>query len=217
MKTHRHHLIAGSSTLLLTGLRQILSKRGEGRVTQISLTEDEILQLYEYDPPDFFWMEPSEIKPEILLFCQRAAITFPKLKTIIFCHHKDPKTIREFLRAGIAAYLLPSCTTDRIEEAILTMRQGDVYIDPALHRYITDFMLDPNGKKKIDCCSLTRREKEVLRLIVEEHTTQEIANKLYINFCTVETHRLHLIQKMGVKNTAGLVREALVRQLYAHP
>ncbi|MCR9014596.1 helix-turn-helix transcriptional regulator [Aquiflexum sp. XJ19-11] len=62
--------------------------------------------------------------------------------------------------------------------------------------------------------SLTKREKEILQLIVEEYTTQEIANKLFISFCTVETHRLHLIQKMGVRNTAGLVREAVARNIY---
>ena len=55
----------------------------------------------------------------------------------------------------------------------------------------------------------TNREMEILRLIINEHTTSEIAGKLFISKCTVETHRLHLLQKFDVKNTAGLVREGM--------
>jgi len=61
---------------------------------------------------------------------------------------------------------------------------------------------------------LTPRENEVLQLIVEEHTINEIAKKLFISQCTVETHRVNLIHKLGVKNTAGLVRVAFEAGLY---
>lgn len=61
---------------------------------------------------------------------------------------------------------------------------------------------------------MTRREKEVLQLIMDEYTTREIASKLFISHCTVETHRINLIQKLGVKNTAGMVRVAFEYGLF---
>ena len=73
--------------------------------------------------------------------------------------------------------------------------------------------LTESAPKKKTGCKLTQREQEVLQLIVDEFTTTEIAKKLFIGQCTVETHRIKLIQKLGVKNTAGLVREAVQRQL----
>jgi len=60
---------------------------------------------------------------------------------------------------------------------------------------------------------LTRREKEVLQLIVEENTTEEIARRLFISPCTVETHRANILGKLGVRNVAGIVREAMRREL----
>ena len=62
--------------------------------------------------------------------------------------------------------------------------------------------------------SLSRREKEILELILEEHTTQEIAEKLFISFGTVETHRRNMLIKTGARNTAGLVRIALEYELH---
>ena len=71
-----------------------------------------------------------------------------------------------------------------------------------------------NNKLNSPFPSLSRREKEVLKLILDEHTTQEIADKLFISFGTVETHRRNMLIKTGVRNTAGLVRTALEYELY---
>ena len=60
---------------------------------------------------------------------------------------------------------------------------------------------------------ITRREKEILKLIVDEHTTQEISEKLFISLSTVETHRANLLSKLNVRNTAGLVRVAVEKGL----
>ncbi|GAA0560446.1 hypothetical protein GCM10009415_48100 [Chitinophaga japonensis] len=199
----------------MTGLKQLLSARENAVITQSESISGPIP-----DPggtaPDYLWLEHPDSDWDALAGCRQLTQAFPGMKVIIFYDSKDPKTIKGFIQAGIAAYLLPSCTVGIIEEALRGMQAHTVYIDPRIRQHLADYLLDVNEKKN-NGGALTRREKEVLRLIVEENTTQEIASKLYISSCTVETHRLHLIQKMGVKNTAGLVREALVRQLYAYP
>jgi len=121
--------------------------------------------------------------------------------------------IKSFLTAGICGYFLTQCSTDSIKEAHFQISIGNKYIDPEISQILTRNLLE-SGPKKPRINSVTKREMQILQLIIEEFTSQEIAKKLFISFCTVETHRLHLIQKMGVRNTAGLVREALYTNLY---
>lgn len=88
-----------------------------------------------------------------------------------------------------------------------------MYIPASMSKAFATWITVADHKKKQDN-KLTQREQEILQLIVEEFTTSEIAKKLYIGQCTVETHRINLIQKLGVKNVAGLVRVALEAGLY---
>jgi len=211
-----NHLIVGDTKLLLFGLKEFLSCMEDVEVIQLSLHEKELLEYINTELLDFIWFELSGHDRNPRIYYKKIMTSCPRIKIIIFCDNKDPRIIKELLQAGISGYLLPNCKTYHVEEAINSSSKGNVFIDPQLRRYFTDFILDTD-KMKGNIIPLTRREKEVLKLIIEENTTQEIANKLYISFCTVETHRLHLIQKMGVKNTAGLVREALIQQFHENP
>lgn len=213
-----HHLIVGNPSLLLVvGLKQLISSMGDTEVTQaVGLAKNDTLQLVQSCPPDFLWIESSRLELEAIKLCEQVTDAGLNVKIMVVCDNRDSKTIKQFLQAKVAAYLLPYCITSDIEEAICTVSRNRVYIDANLQQQLVNHMLNLHDRKTYTS-PLTKREKEVLKLIVEENTTHEIATKLYINSCTVETHRLHLIQKMGVKNTAGLVREALVRKLYANP
>jgi DNA-binding NarL/FixJ family response regulator len=95
---------------------------------------------------------------------------------------------------------------EEFEEALNNVCNGVRYISQA---FVSNWVMEP--KKKINNNNTpTQREMEILRLIVHEYSTIEIAQKLFIGKCTVESHRLNLLQKFGVKNTAGLVREAVL-------
>ena len=162
---------------------------------------------------DFLWIDlPSEIK-KALGFCQQMLKSHPKIKILVFCDNKDPKIIKSLLKSGVKGYLLPHCNIKNINSALRQLDKGRIFIDPDLSQILSNGLLDIDPVKSKNI-SLTKREKQILLLIIDEYTTQEIANKLFISFCTVETHRLHLIQKMGVRNTAGLVREAFSRNIY---
>lgn len=208
-----NHCIVENNTLLSKGLSIVLENLGSTNVIQINLSE-----ILTYDPiihekPDYLWMDvPNEIKPAIKI-CRQIHKNFPASKTFVFCENKDPLVVKDFLKTGISGYFLPHCNTRNIKEALSLCSKGKVYIDPKLSNYLAQNLLDLIPSKASQH-PLTKREKEILHLIVDEYTTQEIAKKLFISFCTVETHRLHLIQKMGVRNTAGLVREAVARNIY---
>lgn len=208
-----HHCIIGNNTLLSKGLNLVLENFEQTKVILSNFGEIAALNLHNEEKPAFVWMDvPNEIKPALKI-CRQIHKKFPESKSFVFCDNKDPMVVKDFLKAGISGYFLPHCNAKNIKEAISQSSKGKIYIDPKLSHFLTQNILDivpPIAVKH----SLTKREKEILQLIVEEHTTQEIANKLFISFCTVETHRLHLIQKMGVRNTAGLVREAVARNIY---
>ena len=101
-------------------------------------------------------------------------------------------------------------------EAIETVHGGKMYLDESSNDIILN-TIGQSVKRTNDTDNfpkLSRREKEVLRLILDEHTTQEIAEKLFISFGTVETHRRNMFTKTGTRNTAGLVKVALEYELY---
>lgn len=207
------HCIIGDSTLLSKGLGFYLKNFESTNVSLLGSEEIDQIHKVNLVNMDFLWIDlPREIK-KALVCCQKVLQLYPNLNVLVFCDNNDPVVIKSFLKVGVKGYLLPYCNIKNINNAIRQIDKGRVFIDPDLSQILTNSLLEI-GPQKSKSASLTKREKQILQLIIEEYTTQEIANKLFISFCTVETHRLHLIQKMGVRNTAGLVREALSRNIY---
>lgn len=208
-----NHYIIGEPTLLSKGLNLVLSNFGHHVTNQISFKEIGELLNNDWREASFIWMEVSLEVKNALRICQKSFLKNPAIKIFIICDSKDPLLIKLFLKAGISGYFLPQCSTKTIKDALINVSNGKKFIDPNLSQIFTQSILEIEPLTPMSN-SLTKREKEILHLIIEEYTTQEIANKLFISFCTVETHRLHLIQKMGVRNTAGLVREAISKNIY---
>ena len=117
---------------------------------------------------------------------------------------------KRLLQAGAAGYLLKDAKADQLEEAVQCSLSGGTYLDPVLQER---WMKKQLGLPAALPVELTRREREVLQLIVEGLTTDEIAAQLFISRCTVETHRANILGKLGVRNVAGIVREAIRRDL----
>jgi DNA-binding NarL/FixJ family response regulator len=124
----------------------------------------------------------------------------------------DPSAVRKCLKNGACGYLLRSVTADELIQGIRTVLAGGIYIQESVRQEVLQVSLGLK-KSRLESASLTSREEEVLRLIVEEYTTEEIAGKLFISLNTAESHRKNIIAKLGVRNTAGLVREALRMRL----
>lgn len=121
--------------------------------------------------------------------------------------------IQQMLRSGAQGYILKNAGKQEILEAITAVFRGELFLD----RQVSDSLMNSlrnirtGGAPEIP--DLTRREKEVLRLIVGEFTTQEISEKLFISLNTVESHRKNLLSKLNARNIAGLVRIALEKGL----
>lgn len=136
----------------------------------------------------------------------------PDIKIIALTNFNETAFVKNIIRNGAKGYLLKNTDKMELETAIKSVFKGDQYLQKSIQKKLLDESIGLSTKQTF-IPKLTRREQEVLNLIVKEHTTNEIAEKLFVSVKTVETHRSHLIQKLGVRNTAGLVRIALEKGL----
>ena len=142
--------------------------------------------------------------------CKELLKIQPNLKIVALSMHKESSLIKLMLSNGAKGYVLKNAGQDEVVKAIETVYNGKMYLDETVNDIVLNSVANRGEKKKQSPFpSISRREKEVLKLILEEYTTQEIADKLFISFGTVETHRRNMLIKLGAKNTAGLVRIAI--------
>ena len=135
----------------------------------------------------------------------------PNCKVIAISMHKESSLIKLMLGNGAKGYVLKNAGQDEVITAIKTVYEGKTYLGESVNDIIINSITQTEKSKRISNTfpTLSRRERDVLELILKEYTTQEIADKLFISFGTVETHRRNMLTKTGARNTAGLVRIAI--------
>ena len=134
------------------------------------------------------------------------------MKVIMLTSFEETALVKTALRNGADGYLLKDASEQDFLDAIESVLKGEQYVQKSMQ----DLMLkEAMGQKKDTSYipKLTRREKEILQLVVDEKTTQEMADILFLSVSTIETHRMNLISKLGVKNAAGLVKIAIEKGL----
>ncbi|MGM0545766.1 MAG: response regulator [Bacteroidota bacterium] len=140
--------------------------------------------------------------------------SFDDIKVLALTMMDEDQHIRQMIEAGASGYILKSSDKIELVEAITSILNGQHYFsDDATHSVMMDLVQGTTTEQSSDPANLTKREKEVLGLIVKENTNQEIADQLYISTRTVDAHRRNLLQKTGAKNTAGLVTYAIKHNL----
>ena len=141
---------------------------------------------------------------------------FPKVKVIAISIYSDYPHVQSMIKAGAKGYLLKNCGKEELEQCIRKVHSGGTFFSDDLTDTLLAGIHGKFVKKEGNSTflpTLSRREKEILKLIVNEATTAEIAETLFISVGTVETHRHNMMNKLNVKNTAGLVRVALTEGL----
>lgn len=133
---------------------------------------------------------------------------YPAISVLLLTMAEDATTIREAVRAGVAGYVLKRTGRAELERAIEELMNGNRYFSPDIMRQLATLAID-TANPIDELATLTDREIEVLTLIADECSTQRIADQLFISVPTVETHRRHLMQKLGVKSVVGMVKFAM--------
>lgn len=207
-------LIVDDHKMVIEGLKLLLQNQQEIKVIGSALNGERGIE------------KLTELKPDVVLLdinmpgmngidtCKKMMELQPKVKIIAISMHKEGSLIKLMLANGAQGYVLKNAGQNELIEAIKQVHQGKKFLDDTVNDIILNGLTKAQEKKQSPFPSLSRREKEILKLILNESTTQEIAEKLFISFGTVETHRRNMLLKTGARNTAGLVRIALEYELH---
>lgn len=136
---------------------------------------------------------------------------FPDMKILMLTVNDQGDRIQDAFKAGISGYVMKKADRKELEEAIRTVAAGQLHFSQEVMKSLLTANPDADQADKLK--HLTKREIEIIKLIVQEHSSSEIAEKLFISLGTVETHRHNIFKKLDVKNSIGLVKFALKYKL----
>jgi DNA-binding NarL/FixJ family response regulator len=204
--------IIDDHAVVIDGLKAMLQGFEQVDVVYTTQSGHELLRHFETDLPDLLLMDVQ--MPEIngMDLCRQLVKLHPTVKVIAFSSFDDSNYVKQLFRTGARGYLLKNSDKFTIMKAVETVMHGGEYMDDTIKEILLKESLTGH-RRSIFEVPLTKREKEILKLVAEGMSNQQIADKLFISLRTVETHRLNLNQKLDVKNTAGLVKEAIKRGL----
>jgi DNA-binding NarL/FixJ family response regulator len=200
--------VADDHPLVISGIHHILTHCPDMEVAGSYTTGAALLKGLETTLPDVLLLDihmPGMGGDEV---ADALAEKYPSVKILVLTNEDNIYHIKNMLRRNVCGYLLKTTREDKLLEAIRTVFDGERYIEPALKDKIMQDTLQ--AKKQVSAnMVLSRNEKEVLRLIASDLTSQEIADKLFMSKRTVDAHRLNLLTKLGAKNVASLVKRGL--------
>ena len=130
----------------------------------------------------------------------------PRTRTILLTMHAEDPYVARALQAGIRGYVLKSQAAEDLVQAIREVARGAVYLSPGISETVVEAYL---AKRDIPPDPLTPREHQVLQLVAEGKTTKEVASLLGVSVKTAESHRMRIMTKLDIHETAGLVRYAI--------
>lgn len=135
----------------------------------------------------------------------------PDTRVLVLSMQDDPRYVREAFAAGASGYLLKEAADVELVAAIRAVAAGERYVHPTLGARMV--AADATARQRAETDPLSEREREVLHLLALGHTNQEIADMLFISVRTAETHRAHIMRKLGLTTRAELVRYAIAEGL----
>lgn len=146
---------------------------------------------------------------------QKIKDKYPEVKILALTMSDNDVHIRKMIEAGASGYILKNAGRDELKRAFEALMNDQHYFSDSATQSVMMELVRNKGKSSAGTdAQITKRELEILGLIIKEHTNQEIAEKLFISVRTVDAHRRNLLQKTGARNTAGLVRYALENGLF---
>jgi DNA-binding NarL/FixJ family response regulator len=210
-------LLADDHTLVRGGIRALLQSIPGAQVIAEASDGRESLRLIEIHRPDIVLMDIAMAGMNGLEATMRIMKDYPMVRVIILSMHTNEEYVLQALRAGASGYLLKDAGIAELELAIKAVASGETYLSPPVSKHvISDYVRRVGGdvrseelKEETPLERLTLRQREILQLIAEGHTTQEIANQLSISIKTVETHRMQMMERLDIHDVAGLVRFAI--------
>lgn len=211
MSNKIHVLIADDHAIVRQGLKQILSETEDLIITGEADDGSEALQLARLQPWDVFLLDVSMPNRNGIDTLKQLKKEFPRLPVLILSMHPEEQYALRALKAGASGYLTKQSAPEQLVNAIRHVASGKKYVSPAVAQQLIEALSDDTDKLPHE--RITDREYQVLVMIAAGKSQTQIADKLNLGVATVSTYRARLLEKMGLKSTAELIRYGLEHDL----
>jgi two-component system response regulator NreC len=204
-------LIAEDHAIVRQGIRLLLDDQPDVEVVAEAADGRQAIQLVEQVEPNVVLMDLAMPNINGLEATRTIKKRYPHVQVVALTVHESDEYFFQMIDAGAAGYVLKGADPSLLLEAIRTAHQGEVFLHPPLTtKLVRDYLRRARaGEARALYDDLTDREREVLRLIAEGHTNQEIADLLCISLSTVQTHRTHVMEKLKLRKRSELIDYAL--------
>ncbi|MBI4169190.1 MAG: response regulator transcription factor [Acidobacteria bacterium] len=202
-------LLADDHQIVRQGIRAMLEHEGF-RIVGEAADGREAVRMAETTHPDVAILDLAMPGLNGLDSAREILRCSERTKAILLTMHTEDPYVLEALRAGISGYVLKTQATIDLVQAIREVTRGAVYLSPGVSRTVVEAY---RNKSDLPPDPLSPREREVLQLVAEGKTTKEVAALLGVSVKTAESHRMRIMSKLGIHETAGLVRYAIRRGL----
>ena len=202
-------LLADDHTLVRAGIRGLLKGLAEVEVIGEAGDGQQALRLAQDLRPDVVLLDVGMPGLNGLEVAGRLAAFDSSIRVIILSMHTSEEYVLRALRAGCAGYLLKGSAVSELEVAVRAVARGETYLSPAVSKRVVDDYVTRTGGVADPLDALTPRQREILQLAAEGHSSKEIGQRLGVSFKTVEAHRAQLMQRLNLHDLAGLVRFAV--------
>ncbi len=200
-------LVVDDHAVVRSGLRLVLEREEGIEVVAEAGTADEGIRAARLEKPDVVLLDVVMPGRSGLEAAEEIITASKGARVLVLSMQDDPTYVREAFAAGASGYMLKEAADIELVQAVREVASGGRYVHPTLGARLAEAEVEAARRAADD--PLSEREREVLRLLALGHTNQEIAKQLYISVRTAETHRAHIMQKLGLGTRAELVRYAL--------
>ncbi|MBU3933554.1 MAG: response regulator transcription factor [Candidatus Omnitrophica bacterium] len=206
-------LIADDHDIIRTGIRNILHGQSDYEVVAEAVDGEEVLTKVKELKPDILLLDITMPKISGLDVIEPIHQLSPETKIIIITVHKAHAYIMKALKAGVKGYLHKENAGEDLLSALHKVATGKVYLSSTVSSYLVDKISGEESEEVVKEGLLTDREEDILRLVVEGKTAEEIAKILYISRGTAETHKKNIFKKLGLHKTSDLIKYAVKHKI----
>lgn len=204
-------LIVDDHKLILDSLSLLLSLQDDISVVGTIDDSRQVISFLETNEVDLLITDLNMPYMDGIELSFKVKEVFPELKILMLTVNDSHDLISNAYKAGISGYIMKKAGREELANAIRTVNSGSLFYSQDVMKVILQGSEDDGGIEMVK--NLTKREKEIIKLMAMEKTSSEISSELFISLGTVETHRHNIFKKLGVKNIVGVIKFALKYKL----
>lgn len=203
-------LLADDHALVLAGIRALVEELGNTQIVAEANNGREAVALAKLHKPDLVIMDISMRELNGIEATAQIRIDVPSTRVLILSMHTTEDFVRRAIKAGASGYLVKDSAPVDLKLAIAAVLRDEIYLSPRVSRHVVSgFLHGEPSQDESSMEALTARQREILQMIAEGKSTKKIAHELNVSVKTVETHRAALMERLDIRDIAGLVLYAL--------